>query len=447
MKLRFAPSPTGLLHVGNLRTALANYLFARRHGGHFALRIDDTDAARSRPEYAEAIEHDLRWLGLQWDSLFRQSDRLARYSAAAETLKASGRLYPCFESEDELRSKREQRLRLGKPPLYDRAMLKLTPAQRAAAEAGGKRPYWRFLLSGRTIEWDDLVLGARQVKLTAMSDPVMIRADGTPLYGFTSVVDDLEEGTTHVMRGEDHVSNTGLQVDLWDALVVDPDRVVRFGHLPLLLDGAGEKLSKRLESVSVRSLRNDGMLPESVTGMLARLGTPDAPEALPLATLAAGFDPRRFSHGPARFDLAQLLGVNARALHALPFEAVRDRLPTGAGEAFWLAVRPNLELLTEARLWWDVIAGDIVAPLLEEDAAFLRQALDVLPQESEAAPWGEATWGAWTAALKASSGRKGRALFHPLRLALTGEEKGPELAALLPLMGRTRVAERLRAAA
>jgi glutamyl-tRNA synthetase len=447
MKLRFAPSPTGLLHVGNLRTALANYLFARRHGGHFALRLDDTDAARSRPEFAEAIEHDLRWLGLAWDSVFRQSDRMARYAAAAERLKASGRLYPCFESEDELRSKREQRLRLGKPPLYDRAMLKLTAAQRAAAEAGGKRPYWRFLLSGRTIAWDDLVLGERQVKLTAMSDPVMVRADGTPLYGFTSVVDDLEEGTTHVLRGEDHVSNTGLQVDLWEALSVDPDRIVRFGHLPLLLDGEGGKLSKRLESVSVRSLRGDGMLPESVVGMLARLGTPDPPEALPLAVLAAEFDPRRFSHGPARFDAAQLLAANARALHALPFEAVRDRLPEGAGEAFWLAVRGNLELLTEARLWWEVVAGDIVAPLLEEDAAFLRQALDVLPEDSEAAPWGEATWGAWTGALKAASGRRGRALFHPLRLALTGEERGPELAALLPLMGRTRVAGRLRAAA
>ncbi len=443
MRLRFAPSPTGLLHVGNLRTALANYLYARRHGGRFALRIDDTDAARSRPEYAEAIEHDLRWLGLDWDSLHRQSDRLPRYAAAAETLKASGRLYPCFESEDELRSKREQRLRLGKPPLYDRAMLRLTPVQRATAEAGGKRPYWRFLLSSRTIAWDDLVLGERQVKLTSMSDPVMIRADGTPLYGFTSVVDDLDEGTTHVLRGEDHVSNTGLQVDLWDALVADPDRIVRFGHLPLLLDGAGDKLSKRLESVSVRSLRNDGILPESITGMLARLGTPDAPDALPLETLAATFDPRRFSHGPARFDLAQLLGVNARALHALPFDAVRDRLPDGATEAFWLAVRPNLELLTEARLWWDVVAGDIVAPLLEEDAGFLRQALEALPPE----PWDPATWPAWTTALKATSGRKGRALFHPLRLALTGEERGPELAALLPLMGRARVAERLKAAA
>lgn len=443
MKLRFAPSPTGLLHVGNLRTALANFLFARRHGGHFALRIDDTDAARSRPEYAEAIEHDLRWLGLAWDSVFRQSDRLARYAQAAETLKASGRLYPCFESEDELRSKREQRLRLGKPPLYDRAMLRLTPAQREAAEAGGKRPYWRFLLTGRTIAWDDLVLGERQVKLPAMSDPVMIRADGTPLYGFTSVVDDLAEGTTHVLRGEDHVSNTGLQVDLWDALVVDPDRIVRFGHLPLLLDSGGEKLSKRLESVSVRSLRNDGILPEAITGMLARLGTPDAPDALPLATLAATFDPRRFSHGPARFDLAQLLAVNARALHALPFEAVRDRLPEGADEPFWLAVRPNLELLTEARLWWDVVAGDIVAPLLEEDAGFLRQAADILPDQ----PWDNETWAAWTTALKAASGRKGRGLFHPLRLALTGEEKGPELAALLPLMGRERVADRLRAAA
>ncbi len=443
MKLRFAPSPTGLLHVGNLRTALANFLFARRHGGRFVLRIDDTDAARSRPEYADAIEHDLRWLGLDWDETFRQSDRLPRYAAAAERLRAAGRLYPCFESEDELRVKREQRLRLGKPPLYDRAMLRLTPEQRATAEAGGKRPYWRFLLSARTMQWDDLVLGPRQVKLTAMSDPVMIRADGTPLYGFTSVVDDIDEGTTHVLRGEDHVSNTGLQMDLWEALSADPDRIVRFGHLPLLQDGEGAKLSKRLESVSIRSLRADGILPQSVLGMLARLGTPAPPEALSLATLAAEFDPSRFGHAPARFDAAQLLGVNARALHAMPFETIRERLPEGANEAFWLAVRPNLELLAEVRLWWDVVAGDIVAPLLETDAPFLRQALDALPPD----PWDATTWSTWTTTLKSTSGRKGRTLFHPLRLALTGEEKGPELAALLPLMGRPRVAERLRAAA
>ena len=445
MKLRFAPSPTGLLHVGNARPALANWLFARRHGGQFLLRLDDTDRERSRPEYEAAIEQDLHWLGLDWDESFRQSDRLALYAEAADRLRASGRLYPCFESEEELRFKREQRLRQRRPPVYDRAMLQLTETQRADAEAGGKRPYWRFRLSDASVTWNDLVLGERTVKLPAISDPVLIRADGTPLYAFTSVVDDLECGITHVIRGEDHVTNTGVQLDLWTALGGEARRI-RFGHMPLLLDGEGAKLSKRLDSLSLRGLRQDGVQPEAVTTLLARLGTGDGPEPMPLEALARRFDPARVSHAPSRFDMQQLLALNARLLHALPFEQARDRLPEGADARFWEVVRTNLELLSEARLWWQVVHGEIDPPPPEDgtdqaaEAAFLREAAACLPP----GPWDEATWPAWTAALRQQSGRKGRALFHPLRLALTGEEEGPEMRLLLPLIGRARALRRLK---
>jgi glutamyl-tRNA synthetase len=439
--VRFAPSPTGYLHVGNTRQAVANFLFARRQGGRFVLRLDDTDPERSRPEYAEAILQDLRWLGLDWDEMVRQSDRLECYAEAAERLKQSGRLYPCFESAEELKAKREMQIRRRMAPVYDRAMLKLTPEQRAAAEANGKKPYWRFLLSGGSVGWNDVVLGARQVKLGAVSDPVVIRADGTPLYTFTSVVDDIDMGISHIIRGEDHVTNTGVQIDLFSALGANPTRVT-FAHLPLLTDSDGGKLSKRLESLSLRSLRQDGVEASAITAYLARLGTSDDPTPVPLATLVEGFDFSRYGKSAARFDITQLLALNRRVLHGLPFAAVVDRLPRGATEAFWLAVRGNLDLLNEARGWWDVVAGTIVPPLIEGEQAFLQTALELLPQE----PWTTAVWSEWTEALKAATGRKGKALFLPLRLALTGEDHGPELRDLLPLMGRARAATRLAVA-
>ena len=441
MKLRFAPSPTGHLHVGNARLALANALFAARHGGAFQLRFDDTDAARSRSaELEPAIEADLRWLGIAWSESFRQSDRTAMYADAAERLRASGRLYPCFESEDELRFKREARIRAGKPPVYDRGALSMTAEQRAKAEGNGKTPYWRFLLSGGSVGWDDLASGARSVKLPPVSDPVLIRADGTVLYTFASVVDDLASEVTHIIRGEDHVVNTGVQIDLAMALGAARNRF-QFGHMPLLLDEHGEKLSKRTGSVSLKSLRADGVEAEALTSYLARLGTSDDPEPLPFEALAASQDLRHVSRAQPRFDMRQLLTLNRHVLAALPFAAVAGRLPAGAGEAFWNAVRTNLDLFGEVRGWWDVVGGEIVPPPLEGEGPFLREARAVLPDE----PWDEATWERWTGALKAASGRKGRALFHPLRLALTGEESGPELRLLLPLMGRARVVRRLDA--
>ncbi|MBB2201275.1 glutamate--tRNA ligase [Gluconacetobacter tumulisoli] len=442
MKLRFAPSPTGLIHVGNARQAIANALFARRHGGTFLLRIDDTDRERSREEYVEALRSDLVWMGIGWDECVRQSDRLDRYALAIERLKASGRLYPCFESEQELAAKREARIRMRKPPIYDRAMLRMTPEQRAQAEANGKIPYWRFRLSDSIVTWNDLVMGRSQVKLTAISDPVLVRADGTVLYTLASVVDDIETGITHVVRGEDHVTNTGVQIDIAQALGARPDRFA-FAHLPLLLDEAGGKLSKRFDGLSIRALRQDGIEPEAVVSYLARLGSADDPAPMSMDDLAAAYDLGRVSRSAARFDMRQLLALNRKIMHQTPFEAVRARLPDGATEAFWLAVRGNVDMISELRHWWDVVAGTIVPPVLDDEREYLLQALAALPDE----PWDAQTWKGWTTALRDATGRTGKTVFHPLRLALTGEEKGPEMRDLLPLMGRARVAERLRIAA
>jgi glutamyl-tRNA synthetase len=441
MKLRFAPSPTGFLHVGNARVALANWLVARRAGGTFVLRFDDTDTERSKPEYATAIEEDLRWLGLDWDESFAQSSRLAAYEAAAERLKKSGHLYPCLESEEELRFKREQRQKQGRPPVYDRAALKMTAEQLERALANNKQPYWRFKLSPRTVEWHDGVLGRRQVKLPPISDPVLIRADGSFLYTFTSVVDDLETGVTGVIRGEDHVTNTGVQIDIMEALGMRPGRI-DFAHLPLLTDADGSQLSKRIGSMGLRQLRRDGVEAPALCGYLAALGSSQDPVPGMPRELLAGFSLEHLSRSSARFDPTQLLALNRRYLHGLDFATVRDRLPDGADERFWLAVRGNLDLISEARDWHEVAAGTPAIAAQPEEAELLRLALDTLPP----APWDDTTWGSWTRALGAASGRKGKALFLPLRRALTGEDHGPELKAFLPLIGPDRAAQRLRSA-
>jgi glutamyl-tRNA synthetase len=442
MKVRFAPSPTGLLHVGNARIALANWCLARHRGGRFLLRLDDTDTERSKPEYAQAIEEDLRWLGLDWDEFIRQSDRLEHYAAAAEKLKASGRLYPCLETEEELAYKREQRIKQGRPPLYDRAALKMTKEQLDRAIANGKTPHWRFLLSNDSMEWRDGVLGPRKVKLSSLSDPVLIRADGSFLYTFTSVVDDLETRITDVIRGEDHVTNTAIQLDILAALGGHP-RGMRFAHLPLLTDADGGPLSKRTGSVGLRQLRRDGVEPSALSGYLLALGSSADPVPGMPAELAAGYDLAKVSKSAARFDLKQLLGLNRKYLHGVPFAAVQDRLPEGAGEDFWLAVRGNLDLFREVRDWWDVVAGDIVPVGDPADAELLSIAAGTLPEE----PWDEAIWPAWTSAVGERAGRKGKALYLPLRRALTGEDHGPDLKVFLPLIGRARALQRLRQAA
>ncbi|MFC3125884.1 glutamate--tRNA ligase [Pseudoroseomonas globiformis] len=442
MKLRFAPSPTGYLHVGNARIAVANWLLARQGHGSFVLRFDDTDVGRSKPEYAAGIEEDLRWLGLEWDDSFRQSDRLDRYGVAAEHLKRIGRLYPCFESEEELRFKREQRQKQGRPPVYDRAALKMTQEQLQRALDNGKSPYWRFKLEPRTVTWTDGVLGRRQVKLQAISDPVLIRADGSFLYTFTSVVDDLDTGITDIVRGEDHVTNTGVQIDILEALR-PPANTIRFAHLPLLTDADGGQLSKRLGSMGLRQLRRDGIEPAAVAGYLAALGSSRDPVAAPPIELVERFELDQISRSPARFDPSQLLALNRRYLHGLRYSAVKDRLPAQAGEEFWLAVRGNLDMLAEARNWWEVATGRIDPPDQAHETEFLKVALEALPAE----PWDEATWGNWVKRVGTETGRKGRDLFLPLRRALTGEDHGPEMRLFLPLIGHRRAADRLAHAA
>ncbi len=440
---RFAPSPTGLLHIGNVRTALINWLFTRKSGGSFMLRLDDTDVERSRADYAAAIETDLKWLGLAWDRFARQMDRLARYSAAAERLKASDRLYACYETADELDLKRKIALNAGRPPRYDRAALKLSPAERAQLEAEGRKPHWRFRLEDKPIEWRDLVRGPVHIEAHDVSDPVLVRSNSYPLYTLSSVVDDVDFGITHIIRGEDHVTNTAVQIQIFEAL---GGAVPAFAHLALLADAEGKGLSKRLGSLSIDELRKSGIEPEAISSLLARIGTSQPVEAfVDLAPLIAGFDWASFSRATPKFDPRDLETLNARVLHALPFAAAAPRLAAAgladADEHFWLAVRGNIGRIAEAHEWWKVCRGEVTPAI--EDAPLIAAARDMLPTE----PWSAETWPRWTKSVGEATGKKGRALFHPLRLALTGRETGPEMKAMLPLIGRARVLARLSTAA
>lgn len=437
---RFAPSPTGRLHVGNIRTALHNWMYAQKAGGRFLLRIDDTDAERSEERYVEAIRADLAWLGLIPDSEVRQSERFALYEARFAELVASGRVYPAYETAQELDLKRKIQLGRGLPPVYDRAALSLTDDDRAKLEAEGVRPHWRFKLDhGAPIEWDDAVRGPQRFDPATMSDPVIRRADGTWLYMLPSVIDDIDMGVTQVVRGEDHVSNTALQIQMFQALKAE---LPRFAHAALLTGNEG-KLSKRLGSLGVDHFREIGIEPQAVRALLARIGTSDPVEPVAdMAPLIAGFDFTRFGRAPARFDEAELTQLNARILHQTPYEAVADRLPTGMGAAEWEAVRPNLNTVAEAADWWQVIEGPVEAPEpAGDDRAYLAQAAEVAGQID----WASDPWHALTAALKDATGRKGKTLFLPLRLALTGRAQGPDMAALLPLIGRDRTIARLSA--
>jgi glutamyl-tRNA synthetase len=437
-KVRFAPSPTGRLHLGNARTALVNWLFARKSGGRFLLRLDDTDRERSRAEFAAAIETDLRWLGLDWDEYERQSLRLDRYAAAAERLKAAGLLYPCFESAEELDLKRKLAQQRGQPWIYDRAALALSPTEIARRIAAGEAPHWRFKLEHRAVAWDDLVRGPTEFQGAHLSDPVLVRADGMPLYTFSSVVDDADLGISHVIRGEDHVTNTAFQIQIFEALGHKPPA---FAHLSLITGKGGEALSKRMDSLSLATLRETGVEPMAVNSLLAKLGTSDAIEPrFDLAALVAEFDFRKFGRAQPHLDPSELGALNTKLLHQTPFETVAALLPPGATRAFWEAVRPNLERVSDAAYWWQVCAGEISTRIAPEDAEFLAKAAELLPPE----PFDTTTWKSWTDRVVAATGRKGRALFHPLRLALTAREQGPELRNLLPLIGRERALDRLQ---
>ena len=437
---RFAPSPTGALHAGNVRTALVNWLYARQQGGRFLLRLDDTDAARSSEAAAQAIRDDLAWLGLTPDAEVRQSDRFARYNAALARLAADGRAYRAYETPEQLDLKRRVQAGQGLPPVYDRAALALSDADHAAFAARGIAPHWRFRLdTAAPVAWHDLVRGACHVDPGSLSDPVVRRADGTWLYLLPSVVDDIELGVTTIVRGEDHVTNSGVQLQMFAALGAAPTGLA---HLPLLT-GADAALSKRLGSEGVAAWRAAGFEPAAVRAFLARLGTSHAVEPADDATLIAGFDFAAFGRATVRFDPAELAALSARTVHALPFAAVADRLPRAMGEAAWAAVRGNCATVAEAAAWWAVIAGPVVAAVDEADREFVAAARATLA----AAAWTPAVWAEWTAALKAATGRKGRALFHPLRVALTGRDAGPEMAMLLPLIGRDAALARLAAAA
>lgn len=439
--VRFAPSPTGLLHVGNARQALINWLFARAHGGRFLLRSDDTDTERSTAEFAAKIERDLNWLGLGWDLFARQSDRLDRYDAAVARLKETGWLYPCYESAEELALKRKQQLSAGRPPVYDRASLSLTDAEKAAKEADGIRPHWRFKLDHEVVVWDDLVRGESRQDMASQSDPVLIRADGSPVYSMASVVDDIDLGITHIIRGEDHVTNSATQIQIFRALGAEPPVL---GHTSLIVGADGSGLSKRIGSLSLEELREtDGLEAMAINSLLAGLGTNEVVAATSLDQLVDSFDITRYGRATPRFDPAELLQINAKILHATEYAGVAGRLAdlgVESGEAFWNAIRGNITKLAEAGEWWVVVAAPIAPVIEDDDAEFCAAAADLLP---EGEPTAE-TWGTWTGILKSQTGRKGKGLFMPLRKALTGRERGPELGDLLPLMGRDRAIARLR---
>ncbi len=436
--VRFAPSPTGLLHVGNARTAVLNWLFAKKAGGKFLLRIDNTDTERSKPEYEAAILEDLGWLGLAHDDFARQSGRAAAHRAACEKLKASGRLYPAYETAEELERRRKRQIAMKKPPVYDRAALRLTPEDRAKLEAEGRKPHWRFMLSQKRVKWHDLVRGTVEIDTAHLSDPVLIREDGRFLYTLPSVVDDVDFSITHIVRGEDHVTNTAAQIEIFEALGAP---IPQFAHFPLLVGAGGEALSKRIGSLSLREIRDGGIEPLALACYLAKTGTSDPIELRPsLDVLASEFDFAKIGRAPAHFDPLELATLNTRLLHSLPYEAVSGRLE-GFGisnaAAFWDAVRPNIARMSDIPELWTLVKGP-VTPVIE-DAALTAKAAELLPQE----PYDEGTWNVWTAAVAAATGRKGRALYHPLRLALTGREFGPELKKLLPLIGRERALLRL----
>jgi len=437
VKVRFAPSPTGKLHVGNVRTALVNWLFAKGQGGSFVLRIDDTDLARSTQEFEDGIETDLTWLGLTWDERHNQSKRFDRYEEAAARLKASGRLYACYETSEELDRRRKVQLSRGLPPIYDRAALELTEAEKAAYEAEGRRPHWRFKLEGKRVAWEDLARGHAEVDTASMSDPVLIREDGLFLYTLPSVVDDIDMDITHIIRGEDHVTNTGAQIEIFEALDA---KVPGFAHMPLLVGADGAALSKRLGSLSISDMRDQGYEPIAITSHLGKIGTSDNLEiAASVEALGQAFAFSKMGRSPARYDTADLDRLNAQALHGLTYAEAQPRLAAlGAdlGEEFWNTVRGNLNKFADVADMARIVTGP-VTPVIE-DAAFAAAALEVLPEVIDAD-----AWSAWTAAVKEKTGAKGKGLFMPLRLALTGQAHGPDMAAMAPLIGREAIVRRL----
>ncbi len=434
--VRFAPSPTGRIHIGNARTAILNWLMSRKEKGQFILRYDDTDVARSTQEFAAGIATDLDWLGIVPDRVEWQSKRFARYDAVVADMKAKGQLYPAYETAEELERRRKRQEARGGLRTYDRAALKLSADERAALEAQGRKPHWRFKLDHRVIAWNDLIRGPQHTDLASQSDPVLVREDGSYLYTLPSVIDDIDFGITHVVRGEDHVTNAGVQVAITEALGGKPPI---YAHHSLLVGADGKGLSKRIGSLSIASMREQGLEPMAVVSHAALLGTSDnIHPCADIQELVDGFDLSKISRAPGRFDEKDLNTLNAKLLHMLPWDAVKRRLPDQT-EAFWLAIRGNIEKFSETEFWDDVIQQDLKIDPAAEDVDFIAKARAALPPE----PWDGTTWKTWTDALKATTDRKGKSLFMPLRMVLTGMDHGPELAALLPLIGRQKVLDRM----
>ncbi|WP_410219044.1 glutamate--tRNA ligase [Paracoccus sp. (in: a-proteobacteria)] len=429
---RFAPSPTGHIHVGNLRTALFNYLIARKTGGTFILRLDDTDQERSKEEYVEGIKRDLDWLGLHWDRVERQSLRLDRYRDEADTLRASGRLYEVFETPTELDLKRKKQLNMGKPPVYDRTGLSLTDADKERLRAEGREGYWRFQLDQSRIEWTDGILGDISIDAASVSDPVLIRADGQVLYTFASSVDDTDMGVTDIVRGSDHVTNTATQIQIIQAIGGTPPA---FAHHSLLTGAKGEELSKRIGALSLKDLREAGVAPEALISLMARLGSGVPVGLASLDELAEAFDLSQFGASPTKFDADDLWPLTRERNQALPFEIVRDRItllgvPDDLAERFWRVASQNITRLEDLADWWRIFSEGAEPQIDPEDADFVAQAMTLLPD----APFTDATWGEWTARVKEATGRKGKGLFMPLRKAVTGQAHGPEMSDVMPLL-------------
>ncbi|WP_164736543.1 glutamate--tRNA ligase [Pararhodobacter zhoushanensis] len=430
---RFAPSPTGYLHIGNLRTALFNYLIARKTGGKFILRLDDTDRERSKQEYIDGIKTDLEWLGLEWDQVERQSERLDRYAEVADQLRAAGKFYECFETPTELDLKRKKQLNMGKPPVYDRASLALDEAGREKLRAEGREGYWRFQLDLERIEWTDGILGDISIDAASVSDPVLIRADGQVLYTFASSVDDTDMGVTHIVRGGDHVTNTATQIQIIKAIGGTPPD---FAHHSLLTGPQGEALSKRLGTLSLRDLRAQGVERMALLSLMARLGSSQPVELRAnLDEIAEGFDLSQFGAAPTKFDAEDLWPLTRQHVQALPYETVADHLtargvPADIAPAFWDVAKANVTTLADVDAWW-VLCRDGAQPLVaEEDTDFIAEAFTLLPPP----PYGPTSWSDWTGAVKAATGRKGKGLFMPLRRAVTGMDHGPDMASLMPLL-------------
>jgi glutamyl-tRNA synthetase len=430
---RFAPSPTGFLHIGNLRTALFNYLIARKSGGEFVLRLDDTDPARSKQEYADAIQQDLEWLGLSWDRVETQSNRLERYEDAAQKLRDIGRFYECFETPVELDLKRKKQLNMGKPPVYDRSALSLSEDEKATLRAERGNGHWRFKLDHERIDWTDGILGDLSLDAASVSDPVLIRGDGQFLYTLASVCDDIDYGITHVVRGSDHVTNTATQIQIITAL---GGTVPEFAHHSLLTGPQGEALSKRLGVLALRDLREQGVEPMALLSLMARLGSSQPVELrASMDELIEGFDISHFGSAPTKFDVQDVFPLTGRVLAALPFAAVASDVaalgvPAEKAEPFWNLVRENITVKADMAGWWALFRDGAEALVDDDDRDFIAEAFAMLPP----LPYGADTWSSWTAAVKQATGRKGRGLFMPLRKAVTGRSKGPEMAEVLPLL-------------